>query len=299
MDSLAIARDSGVQTLDHRVPPRPGGFTPVGILWHYTATDPRGRNLPTLRVVKDGRADLPGPLCQFLIGRDGTVAVICDGRANHAGRGSSAVLAALRAGRTPPPPSDNRTDGNRWFVGVELEANATSGYTDSQRHAARRLGVSISRALDLPAAAHLGHAEWTSRKIDPGGRWPMAEFRQHITTGLRNRSLKEGLDMTKDELRAVVRAELDRARILDLQGEYGELEQSDDGYGERATKARSNDVIAFLAKVIADEGAQTRKAIDRLAESVDRSTKATERATELAAEAARQAATAASRDSAA
>ena len=105
--------------------------------------------------------------------------------------------------------------------------------------------------------------------------------------------------MTKDELRAVVRAELDRARILDLQGEYGELEQSDDGYGERATKARSNDVIAFLAKVIADEGAQTRKAIDRLAESVDRSTKATERATELAAEAARQAATAASRDSAA
>ena len=52
---------------------------------------------------------------------------------------------------------------------------------------------------------------------------------------------------SKEDLREVVRDELDRARLLDLEAEYGTIEDPNDGYGEKATKGRLDKIVALLA----------------------------------------------------
>ena len=58
-----------------------------GILCHHTA-GPKNGNMPSLNTLVQGRSDLPGPLAQLGLGRDGTYFVIAAGRANHAGKGN-------------------------------------------------------------------------------------------------------------------------------------------------------------------------------------------------------------------
>jgi hypothetical protein len=52
---------------------------------HHTANGGARGNYPSLRVVRDGRPGLPGPLSQYGLGVDGTIYVIAAGKANHAG----------------------------------------------------------------------------------------------------------------------------------------------------------------------------------------------------------------------
>ena len=54
-----------------------------GILCHHTVGPPTG-NMPSLNVLRDGRANLRGPLSQLGLGRDGTYYLIAAGKANHA-----------------------------------------------------------------------------------------------------------------------------------------------------------------------------------------------------------------------
>lgn len=85
---------------------RPGAFAPVGALCHHTATSKASTDADVIRLLVNGRSDLPGPLCQFALGRDGTVYIIAAGRANHAGKAKASGTVA--AG-----------DGNALYVGTE------------------------------------------------------------------------------------------------------------------------------------------------------------------------------------
>src|SRR5688572_30229760 len=58
-----------------------------GVICHHTANPRRDLNMPSLNILRDGRSDLPGPLSQLGLGRDGTYYVIAAGRCNHAGSG--------------------------------------------------------------------------------------------------------------------------------------------------------------------------------------------------------------------
>jgi N-acetylmuramoyl-L-alanine amidase len=66
----------------------------------------------TLRIVTDGRIDLPGPLCHVMVGRNGVADVVAAGYAAHAGDGGPF--------RTVPLNS-----GNRYMIGVEVENDGT------------------------------------------------------------------------------------------------------------------------------------------------------------------------------
>src|ERR1700682_5617670 len=77
--------------------------TIFGVLGHHTV-GPRTGNMPSLNTLIKGRPDLPGPLAQLGLGRDGTYFVITAGRANHAGKGSFQGVS-----------------GNRRFIGIEAE----------------------------------------------------------------------------------------------------------------------------------------------------------------------------------
>jgi hypothetical protein len=139
----------------------------AGVLWHHTAT---GRaafassDAPTLGMCVNGRSDLPGPLCNLVLGRSGTVYVVAAGVANHAGVGSA-----------PGIPTDA---GNHYLIGIEMESSGVTpwDWTPEQIDAAPRLGAALEsgylqgRPEDL--RLQLAHFEYSSAgKIDPAG-WP-------------------------------------------------------------------------------------------------------------------------------
>ena len=174
----AALRAAGLDVLDiegWQTRDRPGLFTPTGVLWHHTATTRRPpHDMPSLDVCIDGRSDLPGPLCQILVGRSGRLAVISAGRCNHAGAGGP--LRGIPA-----------NDGNRYLVGIELENVGT--VLDTGELAEPWPDVQVAAAVTATAVvlALLGetpdrvwsHRQWTPRKSDPRGI-DMAAIRQRV-----------------------------------------------------------------------------------------------------------------------
>src|ERR1044071_5736215 len=66
--------------------------------------------MPSLDLLISGRSDLPGPLAQLGLGRDGTYYVIAAGRCNHAGKGIW----------------QGQPNGNSNFIGIEAENTGLS-----------------------------------------------------------------------------------------------------------------------------------------------------------------------------
>jgi hypothetical protein len=151
---------------------RPFSFDPKAIIAHHTASGRTSGNFASLRIVRDGRSDLPGPLCQFLLGRDGTVRVIAGGYANHAGTGGP------RAG----VPANL---GNSHAYGIEAENNGTGEpWAPEMLNAYYRLCAALMDWMGTRDVSKVfGHKEWTTRKIDPAGI-SMDQFRSHVQTAL-------------------------------------------------------------------------------------------------------------------
>lgn len=127
-------------------------FSPAGSVDHHTAGG-RSGNAPSLGICTNGRSDLPGPLCNILIGRDGTCYVIAAGRANHAGKGGWQGLS-----------------GNSKMYGVERENVGTSAepWTTQQTVTAATCHVALMSwkpNYDVKYCAQ--HKEWApGRKSD-------------------------------------------------------------------------------------------------------------------------------------
>lgn len=147
---------------------RPGAFGPLaGIIVHITVGAKTG-DAPSLRVIQDGRSDVPGPLSQLLLGRSGLYYVTADGRANHAGKGSGRALTAVRAHDGGGRPGPDDTDGNRYFIGIEVENAAGGQAFPPAQYEALVLGLAaLCRAHGWTAGHVIGHKEWTRRKVDP------------------------------------------------------------------------------------------------------------------------------------
>jgi peptidoglycan hydrolase-like protein with peptidoglycan-binding domain len=142
-----------------------------GVMLHHTGTRAPG-NMPTLAMLKSGRSDLPGPLSQLGLGRDGTFYVIAAGRANHAGRGVWQTV----------------TTGNSSFIGIEAEngGGPADAWPDVQMDAYRRGTAALLRRIGAPATMCCGHREYAQpegRKIDP--RFDMVAFRKEVADVLR------------------------------------------------------------------------------------------------------------------
>ena len=128
-----------------------------GVVGHHTGTPQRvAGDYPTLGVVRDGRSDLPGPLAQYGLGRNGTVYVIAAGTCWHAGNSAWAGFTNL----------------NDDFIGIEAESAGAGEWTDRQRDAypklvgsaLHRMGRGVGRYI-----SHRGCALPSGRKDDPKG----------------------------------------------------------------------------------------------------------------------------------
>lgn len=154
---------------------RPYAFRPKAIICHDTASNRHSGNFASESVVTYGRSDLPGPLCQFLLGRDGTVKIIAAGYANHAGYGG-------------PKIGIPENQANTYAYGIEAENDGLGEpWPKEQLNAYYQLCAAL---LDLMGTKDvskvIGHKEWAPRrKIDPTGI-NMDHFRDNVKKALLN-----------------------------------------------------------------------------------------------------------------
>lgn len=183
-----------------------GAWGPVnGTMLHHTAsTDGTG----IVELCYTGRSDLPGPLCHGVVHKNGSVVMVGNGRANHAGSGSSAVLQAVVQDTALPSVGPDAIDGNTHFYGWEC-VNLGDGkdpWPEVQLDAMARIQAAVCEHHGWTAESVIGHKEWTTRKIDPRG-FSMNDLRvrveKHLSAG------PEGDDMpTVEEIADAVVAKL-------------------------------------------------------------------------------------------
>lgn len=156
-----------------------GAWGPVhGIMMHHTVTTGTARSV---ELCYAGHSTLPGPLCHGVIDKAGTVWLVGNGRANHAGLGDDDVLSAVVAESALPAAGEANTDGNRSFYGFEC-VNLGDGkdpWPAAQVDAMVRVAAAISEHHGWTERSTIAHKEWQPGKIDPRGPgFPsMTEFR--------------------------------------------------------------------------------------------------------------------------
>lgn len=181
---LAALKAEGCTVVEHRSwrthnRNHKGAWGPVyGVMIHHTVTSGTDSSV---RLCYDGHTALPGPLCHTVGAKDGTLHMVGNGRANHAGLGDGAVLQAVIAERALPPDTRADTDGNRHFYGIEL-VNLGDGrdpWPEAQVDAAARWAAAICRAHGWNERSVIGHLEWQPGKVDPRG-FTMTSFRARV-----------------------------------------------------------------------------------------------------------------------
>lgn len=160
--NLTVVEEPGWKTRGHGVMK-----SVKSIIVHHTAGPATGE-YPSLRVVRDGRADLPGPIAQLGLGRSGKWYVIAAGKAYHAGS-----------------TKDDAIFGNPNAIGIEAEGKGTPAdatghkyWPAAQWNSYVRGVKALQAAYGIPTSRVLGHKEAVvpaGRKIDPN--FSMTEFR--------------------------------------------------------------------------------------------------------------------------
>ncbi|WP_170169816.1 peptidoglycan recognition protein family protein [Nocardioides aurantiacus] len=151
---------------------RPGSFNPVGVLCHHTATSKRTSDGATIQLLIDGRPDLPGPLCQLGLSRDGTVHVIAGGRTNHGGKAKSS--GTVSAG-----------DANSLYIGIEaFNDGVGEPWPKEQVDAYVLLAATLCKKVTGNSAETVrGHKETSvTGKIDP--TFSMPDFRKRVAAAI-------------------------------------------------------------------------------------------------------------------
>lgn len=177
---------------------------PNTVIAHHTGTPKAARgDLPTQRILIEGRADLPGPLCQVGLGRNGTVYIVASGKANHAGKGTW-----------------RGTTASAYTVGIEAE-NPGDGkpWPDKQYDAYVRLCAVLLRGLGQGAERLAAHREWAlplGRKVDPAGI-DMDRMRLDVARKLSNFQHPKPpptseVDVTDDEIEKVAERVFDKLK---------------------------------------------------------------------------------------
>jgi hypothetical protein len=148
------------------------------ITCHHTANGGADGNYPSYNTVLHGRGeDLPGPLAQLGLAKDGTVYVFAAGIANHAGVSLKEEYDKYHA------------------IGIEAEAIGVPGaegdWPKVQMTAYHRLCKILAVRYKVPNDHILGHKETASprgRKSDPS--FSMPDFREAVAA----------LDLNEDEI---------------------------------------------------------------------------------------------------
>jgi N-acetylmuramoyl-L-alanine amidase len=171
---------------------------------HHTANGGAAGDAPSLRVVRDGRPGLAGPLAHLVVGRTGTVYVVAAGLCWHAG-------ASLHPDFT-----------NAHAIGIEAEAAGDGRDTDwppAQTLALARLNAALIRHHGLDVADARGHKETCApagRKIDPS--FDMSVFRRTVARADLTQPITEATvaKLDPDDYDAIAKAVLHGKTLTNL-----------------------------------------------------------------------------------
>lgn len=177
----------------------------IGSMGHHTVSSRSNGLTPVLWLVKAGRSDVPGPLCNGYLGFDGVARIICMGWANHPGAGGPLSL----PGGTIP------RDGARpYLFGWEIEGGIRESDWDQGgfREIMGKCHAATLAWLARDERSHSEHSTWTPRKIDRLG-YTLSEARAELKPHLTPQPPKEWDEMAtkaeiQDAVRDVVRAEI-------------------------------------------------------------------------------------------
>lgn len=193
-----------------------------GVICHHTA-GPASGNMPSLGVITNGRPDLPGPLAQLALGRDGTFYVVAAGLANHAG----------------PGVWQGATAGNSNFIGVEAENTGVPGdpWPEVQLDAYARGVAAILGHIGAASIMCCGHKEYAQppgRKIDPS--FDMSAFRRRLDAVMTGATPPTLIPARDEQGRPTVRRGETGPPVAELQGKLG-IEPSDGVFGPHTEAA--------------------------------------------------------------
>ncbi|EST37838.1 hypothetical protein N566_10725, partial [Streptomycetaceae bacterium MP113-05] len=172
---IRILREEGLEVHEHRSwrthnRNHKGAWGPInGVMIHHTVT--RGTD-SSVRLCYDGNASLPGPLCHGVIAKDGSVYLVGNGRANHAGLGDDDVLrAVINESSSLPRDNEANTDGNARFYGFECinMGDGEDPWPAAQLVAIEKAAAAVCRAYGWTERSVIGHLEWQPGKVDPRG----------------------------------------------------------------------------------------------------------------------------------
>jgi hypothetical protein len=131
-------------------------------LQHHTVSRPSNGMTPCLSLVKYGRSDLSGPLCNGYLGYDGVARIITMGYANHPGLGGPWSVAGH--GTVP------RDNGRPYIFGWEHEGGYPESWTgpyEKMHDWMARCGAAVLEWRGLPLTCSGEHKTWAgARKID-------------------------------------------------------------------------------------------------------------------------------------
>lgn len=131
----------------------------VGVMSHHTVSRRSQGLTPCLALVKRGRSDVPGPLCNGYGGYDLVYRIITMDIANHSGAGGPLNVPGFRI---------PLNQGRYYIWGTEYEGGLDANdWTPEFRTFMARSNAAILEYLGLPNAAHMEHKTWAgNRKID-------------------------------------------------------------------------------------------------------------------------------------
>lgn len=213
-----------------------------GVMFHHTATPIGVEDSAPLRTVTFGRSDLPGPICNVMLGRDLKAYVVAAGRANHAGIGGP--------WRTVPE-AISGTSGNagneRLFALEAVNNGVGEPWRDEFLDRVDRIFAAVLKRFDKDETWCLGHKEWTSRKIDPS--LDMDAYRRRLRAYLEGDLMAILTDAEQRQLRGF---------LTELRQGLGTLDPTDDPATDEASAAGAAQRVArAVLKVEAGPAATT------------------------------------------
>lgn len=175
---------------------------PIAVFSHHIASHPHRDNpTPGLSLVKRGRSDLPGPLCNGTAGVDLVYRIMCMGFANHPGFGGPLTVSGPLGSFTIPK------DVARPFAwGTEYEGGFDDATWD-RVYENRRTGIKMSfREFMARANAGLVEGIWliNGRGKRPSARMDLSGYHGEHKTWAPGRK-PDRLNYTTDEGRNEIR----------------------------------------------------------------------------------------------
>jgi len=157
---------------------------------HWTAGPANSKTRPSLNICVNGRSDLPGPLCNVYLDRNGVAVVVSARSANHAGNGNWRGVV-----------------GNSRLFGTEAEAAGAADFTQAQRAAYPKVNAAYCDLGGFGADMIAGHSEYAlpaGRKTDING-YTMDQMRAQVAAILAGHPTQEEDDMplTDDDLNRI------------------------------------------------------------------------------------------------